>query len=555
MSTAVLPTSRPAGPAAEPSSGRVARTTTRLVRRWAPSAGEGVLALALTVVLTALAARIHGNPLHKAAQVSALSRMQLLVSGTAVVVVGVLGRYAVRGSGRRWDLLLRLGAAAVVGVTGGFLGGAEAWALHGTPWPINGETGDNGRMIRWAQQVQAHGTFDNIYPPGMPHIGAFVAEHFTHGNVPEAFKPIYIFCLAFTPVLVFLFWRMLVAPLPAAAIAVLGALTSPMATKPYSPLVAMLLVPVVAKLAQWLRSSPGVTPARAALRGLWLGLLCGGLFLVYSGWHVFTFPAIAALLLALFPWRSGWAGRLRGLALAASFGAGFLALAAGYLWQMLGATGTRDLLCNSYTLADPASTTVSLTLVADPWPVLLLGAGLAVWLGLRRSTVLAVLFCTAGVWLMRFYLASRMAADQNVRLFPHTAIELRYLFIVLLVLGLALGAGTLARALAVSGTAFARQGAVAVLLALFVVAGVGGSAAAQGILPTAPSLRQSGTATWDAHQLRDQDTGHCPRYAVGGTCRTMPALAPDDGTVTQTGPLPCPAFGFKDGRRLDAPPR
>ncbi|MFD0329857.1 hypothetical protein ACFQZC_20770 [Streptacidiphilus monticola] len=256
MSTAVLPTSRPAGPAAEPSSGRVARTTTRLVRRWAPSAGEGVLALALTVVLTALAARIHGNPLHKAAQVSALSRMQLLVSGTAVVVVGVLGRYAVRGSGRRWDLLLRLGAAAVVGVTGGFLGGAEAWALHGTPWPINGETGDNGRMIRWAQQVQAHGTFDNIYPPGMPHIGAFVAEHFTHGNVPEAFKPIYIFCLAFTPVLVFLFWRMLVAPLPAAAIAVLGALTSPMATKPYSPLVAMLLVPVVAKLAQWLRSSP-----------------------------------------------------------------------------------------------------------------------------------------------------------------------------------------------------------------------------------------------------------------------------------------------------------
>lgn len=544
---------------------RPLRWAARLARRWWAAAAECVLAVGAALVFTVWATTIRDDPVERVGQVSGLAALQLRLALCALPVLAVVAWASVRASRTTRERVVRLAAAASAGLIGGFMGGGQVFTLRGTPWGLAGQLGDNGRLIEWTQEVLRTGSFDNIYPPGIPHVAAFVARHFEGGNAAMAFKPLFITLVALTPPLVFLAWRTVLRPLPALAVAVFGAIGQFMPYKPYSLLALMVLVALLAKLAQWLRGSPGFSVPGALLRGAWLGLATGLVFLVYSGWHVWSAPGAAALVAFFFPWRRrGRSGRLRGLALLGGLPLGFLPVAGPYLWRMLGATSIKDTWCSYITQTDPAylgvvAFTKGQLQTAGTWPpageigglgvftlVGLAGLGVAIALGLRTPVVAAVLACFAGAWVLRFWFAHDMASSGDVRLFPHTTAELQFALVVLTVLACVLVAervGVLGRALeglragsshpaAPGGVRF---GALGALTALVLVGGIASSALTDRFLAAPPSLGTAGYLAWEAHQLRTPD-GSCPAYADQGVCRTPAVLTP---TPDSSSPLDC----------------
>ena len=546
-----------------------------LVRRWAPVAGEWAAGLVPALLFTYWARSIHDNPIARSGQISGLADLQFRLTLLGLPVLVLAGWAAVRGSARTRELAVRLASPAVAGLVSGFLAGGQVFMLRGTPYPINGISGDTGNLVYWSNQVIHTGTFDNIYPPGIPHIAAWLAEAFYNNQTDLVFKPMLIVLTALSCPLVYLAWRMVLRPLPALGIAVLCGVALYLPYKQYSPLILLLLVPVIAKLAQWLRGSPAFSVRGAVLRGLWLGVMLSVLFLLYSGWHVWTFPGVVALVLCFFPWRrAGGAGRLRGLLLLVGTSVSFLAISGGYTLKMLSATSTKDLWCSQITLTQPAYIG-ELPFNGIQWNqpglfpnfagtftgldfytvAMIAGLGLAVALGLRRPAVAGLVACFGGSWLLRFYFAERMVRDQNVRLFPHTTFVIQYTLTALAIIACVLVAerlGALTRAISLlsqdraarvpglpalprlDAVRFASVGAMAALL---LAGGLAGSALTDQYLPTPPSEHTAGSLAWSAHQLRKPD-GQCPEFANKGVCTSLPAQPPAPTTVT-TGPLVC----------------
>ncbi|GAB3436892.1 hypothetical protein GCM10027517_07660 [Phycicoccus ginsengisoli] len=541
----------------------------RLATRWWPAASELALALGAALLFTWWARTIHDNPINRVGQVSGLAALQYRLAVCALPLAGVVAWASLRYDREARALTVRLAAAAAAGLFGGFLGGGQVFTLRGTPWALAGELGDNGRLIEWTQEVLRTGTFDSnsLYPPGIPHAAAFIARHFEHGNAAMAFKPLFIPLMALTPGLVYVTWRMVLRPLPALAVAVFSALSAFLPYKPYDLLAMLVLVPVIAKLAQWLKASPGFTLPGAALRGVWLGVMAGAIFSFYSGWHVWSAPGTVVMLLLIFPWRrAGGAGRLCGGALLLGCVVGFAPVGVPYLVQVLGSTGVKDTWCSQITQTDPAwigqrSITMAQWQFPGSWPppgeiaglglfalALVAGLGVAVALGLRTPAVATALACFASCWLLRFYLAHNMEKTGTVQLFPHTTFEIQYTLIVLTVLACALAserlrdwAQVLARSARQNGItlprgAGVRFGELGALLALLLVGGMGGSFLTDRFLPASPALHTAGYVAWEAHNLRTPD-GTCPTYADMGTCATPPVLKPSVSHVT--GPLVC----------------
>ncbi|QMU75290.1 hypothetical protein GXW83_05460 [Streptacidiphilus sp. PB12-B1b] len=544
----------------------------RLARRWGPAAGEWAVGLAVALLFTWWARTVDDNPVVRSGQIAGLAALQFRLAVLGIPLLALVGWAVVRGGARLREWGVRLGAAGVAGLVSGFLAGGQVFMLRGTPWPINGLGGDTGSLDYWAQSVVRTGTFHNVYSPGIPHLVAWLAEQFYHGNAGLVFKPLLIVLTALTCPLVYLAWRMVLRPLPALGVAVLCGVSQYMPYKQYSPLILLLLVPVIAKLAQWLRGSPAFTAWGAVLRGAWLGVMLGVLFITYSGWHVWSFPGAVVLVLALFPWRRA-GGRVRGLLLLGGTAVAFLAIGGDYTLKMLGASNTKDLWCSQITLTQPAylgelpfsavnwnqpgvfPNVVGTFAGLDFWTVAMIaGLGLAVALGLRRPAVLGLVACFGGSWLLRFGFAERMVSDQNIRLFPHTTFEIQYTLTALAVVGCVLVAerlGDLTRAVAAlaSERAAATPGlpalprlpavrftAVGALLALLLAGGMAASAITDQYLPAPPSEHTGGSLAWAAHQLRKPD-GACPRYAHNGTCTAPPT--PPEPPMPTTGTIIC----------------
>jgi galactan 5-O-arabinofuranosyltransferase len=434
------------------------------------------------------------------------------------------------------------------------LAGGVVFALHGTSWPLLGQGGDNIRLIAWTDDVLRTGRFHNVYPPGVPRLAAWIARYAEHDDANAALKPLFLTASALVAPAGYLAWRTVLPPLTALAVALAGAYALNAPEKPYPLLVLVMVVPLLAKAVQWLRLSPGFGRAGAFARGAGLGLPFGLLFLLYAGQHVWSFPAFAVLLPAALPWRAGRAGLLRAALLLAGLAAGFLAVGGAYLRQLQGAAGTHDTYCSAWTLADPAAVGV-FPLTAGPWPLLLAGAGTAIALGLRTPAVSAALACFGGAWLLRFYLAHRMARDADVHLFTHTEAEVQYTLVVLTVLGASLAVRELVRHWGGgpgSGSpggggpagAVAARGAVGLLFGALLFCGVAGSAATDAVLAVHPVPGRAvlGNAAWIAQHLRNPG-GSCSRYAVGGRCVTAPRR-PVPPPFDTTGRLRCPDFGF-----------
>ena len=550
----------------------------RLARRWGPAAGEWAAGLVPAVLFTLWARTITDNPVARDGQIAGLASLQFRLAVLGIPLLAAVALISLRATAPVRQSAVRYAAPAVAGLVSGFLAGGLVFMLRGTPWPINGFSGDTGRLIYWTGSVIRTGSFQDIYPPGIPHFAAWVAENFYGGDARLVFKPLLIALIAVTCPLVYLAWRMLLKPLPALGVAVLGTVSQYMPYKQYSPLILLLLIPVIGKLAQWLRGSPSFSLKGALLRGLWLGVMNGVLFMTYSGWHVFSFPGTVALVLCFFPWRkAGREGRIKGLLLLGGTGAAFLAISGSYALKMLRASGTKDLWCSQITLTQPAyigEGPFSLTSWNKPgeYPdfsstfagmnlftiAMVVGLGLAVALGLRRPAVATLVACFGGAWLMRFYFASRMVKDQNIRLFPHTTFEIQYTLTALAVLGCVLAVerlGLLAKAVtlltrereaalpglpslsSLPGLQPVRLAAVGALAALLLAGGLAGSATNDEYMPAPPSEHTGGSLAWAAHQIRKPD-GQCPRYANKGVCTTPPAN-PVLVKVITTGPLVC----------------
>ncbi|MFF7181119.1 hypothetical protein [Streptomyces sp. NPDC008121] len=529
-------------------------------RRWAPAFGEIAVGVAAALGFTYLGLGVDNSPVTRVGQVSGLSNLQLWFALLVLAVLAAVGWATVRAGERVRKLSVRLGAAAVAGLSTGFLGAAQVFALRGTPWPLNGPYGDNNRILGWAEEVLHTGAMDAFYPPGVPYsIGYLAKAGLFDGEPALAFKWVFIALVALTGPAAYLFWRMSVTPLPALALGLLPALQQTLPHKPYSPLVLVLIVPLIAKLLLWLRASPQFTTRGTVLRGGFLGLLFGLLFLVYSGWHLWSLPGVLVAVLFFYPWRTG---RLRGLAFLGSSLLGFLLVAGVYLRVLLGATSTRDQWCSGYTLTEPGyigTTPLSSRAWDEPgeYPgfgefaglhmyavVVLVGLGFAVALGLRKAVVVAPLACFASAWLIRFWLAGHMEADQQVQLFPRTIMQIQVTLTALTVLACVLAAqrlaplvkrlrsadaetetedGSEAKPTAKGASTEARRfTAVGVLLAMALAGGMIGSFFGNQYLPTHPDEKLAGTLAWQAHQFRKPD-GDCPKYANFGKCKPFPA--------------------------------
>ncbi|MFF5971383.1 hypothetical protein ACFY7C_07615 [Streptomyces sp. NPDC012769] len=483
---------------------------------------------------------VDNSPITRVGQVSGLSNLQLRFAVLTLVIVAVVGWATVRATPRVRRLTVRLGAAAVAGLGTGFLGAGQVFALRGTPWPLNGPFGDNNRILGWAEEVLHSGAMDGFYPPAVPYVIGYVAKAGFFGGEPAlAFKWVFIAFVALTGPAAYLLWRMCLKPLPALALGLLPALQQTLPHKPYSPLVLVLLLPLIAKLLLWLRASPRFSPRGTVLRGGFLGLLFGLLFLVYSGWHLWSLPGVLIAVLFFYPWHTG---RLRGLLFLGSSLLGFLLVAGVYLRVLLGATSTRDQWCSGYTLTEPAyigTTPLSGLAWDEPgeYPgfgefsglhmyavIVLIGLGFAVALGLRKAVVVAPLACFGSAWLIRFFLAGRMEADQQVQLFPRTMIQIQVTLTALTVLACVLAAQRLVpllRRLRAGDGEERRFTAVGVLLAMALAGGMIGSFFSNQYLPTHPDEKLAGTLAWRSHQFL-KPNGDCPKYADRGRCKPFP---------------------------------
>ncbi|MER7517912.1 hypothetical protein [Streptomyces sp. NPDC126499] len=512
----------------------------RTARRWGPAGGEIIVAVAAALGFTVWGLSVGNSPITRVGQVSGLSNLQLRFAVLTLVVLAVVGWATVRATPRVRRLTTRLAAAAIAGLSTGFLGAGQVFALRGTPWPLNGPFGDNNRILGWAEEVLHTGAMDGFYPPAVPYVIGYVAKVGLFDGEPAlAFKWVFIAFVALTGPAAYLLWRMCLKPLPALAVGLLPALQQTLPHKPYSPLVLVLLLPLIAKLLMWLRASPRFSTRGTALRGGFLGLLFGLLFLIYSGWHLWSLPGVLVAVLFFYPWHTG---RLRGLLFLGSSLLGFLLVAGVYLRVLLGATSTRDQWCSGYTLTEPAyigTTPLSGLAWDEPgeYPgfgefsglhmyavIVLIGLGFAVALGLRKAVVVAPLACFGSAWLIRFFLAGRMEADQQVQLFPRTILQIQVTLTALTVLACVLAAGRLVpllRRLRAGDTGERRFTAVGVLLAMALAGGMIGSFFSNQYLPTHPDEKLAGTLAWRAHQFAKPD-GDCPKYADRGKCKPFP---------------------------------
>ncbi|MFE1415798.1 hypothetical protein ACIGFK_40160 [Streptomyces sp. NPDC085524] len=512
-------------------------------RSFALLAAEAATAFGTALLLFVLCMRIRINPLDRIGQVSGLAGVQLRL---LVVLAAVLLGYFLLARVRP-GAAVRLGAAAVAGLSSGVTASGIVMALRGTIWPISANTGDLGNLQQWAYNVIDGGSMPPEYPPGFPHVLAWTAELFFDGHVQEASKWVMLGFLAIGGPVAYLAWRMLLSPLWALGIGVTASLPLIDPVKPYSALVLVVVIPVFAKLVQVVQEASNRGRKISALIGAGLGALLAALFLLYSGWFVWSSIGVVvlfAIVLVGLARRSGMRGLLDGLLPLASAVVVFLALAGTYMIRLLGASGaTKDSYFYFDTYSDPAYFTMWGSSLPGPLRtvgysdpaelggvglftlVLIAGLGLAFALGLRRPLVLTLAACTGSAFFLRYWYASHMARDQAVQLYPRTSQQIMYCLLALtgvavLLLSDRVREWVRAGGLKLPGRVTAvkpRAAVIGVLCALGLLFATAGSATAYTYMPKNPSDNSLGVLAWFSHNVQ-QPNGACPHYADKHVC-------------------------------------
>lgn len=524
------------------------RAVTRPASNWLAFLGEVLVAISAALVSVQLSRSIDVNPLDRLGQVSGLAALELrfMVLGLLVLVATIV---AVR-VGRPWafPLVSRLACAAVAGLSTGLIAGGLVVALRGSDWPLYADWGDAGRLAEWADSVMAGGSMPAEYPPLAVHLMVWWAE-LTNGSVSGALQLLQVVGTALFGPVAYLSWRLLLRPVWALGIGCIAAIPLIDLYKPYTNVVLVALLPIVIWFLQLLRRSETISWRRITFYGAVAGAAAGVLFLTYSGWFVWSAPGVFVAVLVVFPWRTGFR---RGLVLLVTASAVFVGVAFPHLLGILRAAGaTSDTYFYFDTYVEPAYIAMwrsDLPGNTGPWPppgelggvglftvLLVVGLGVAVALGGRRTVVLVLGCCLASALLMRFQLASQMYTTQSVQLYPRTTPEI--LHCLLLIFGFAvyfasqrLGhllrtfrmAGQVGELAQNQGTSRSRpfrlptgSSTIGALCAVLLFSLFAGSAIADRYMPRADNSLASLAYL---SQMVEQEDGTCPAYSRPDGC-------------------------------------
>jgi hypothetical protein len=405
---------------------------------------ELIVSVTCALLMVLLAQTINVSPLDRAGQVSGLAGLQWRFSFIALGLMTVAVLATTAKSRLLTPLMVRVVAAGMAGLATGLIAGAVVVALRGTSWGVGGPAGDALTLTAMANDLLRDGFITRGYPPGFIHALAWYSE-LTGSPAEHSMKVLQIVLTALFGPAAYVAWRLLLSPMWALGIGVLPALALVEPYKPYSNIMLVVLIPVVLALLRKLRRSGGLSWRHVLLSGVGFGAALGVIFLVYSGWFVWSAPGLIAAALVVFPWRTGWS---RGLALIATAVAVFVLIAHRHLFWMLNPPAAAlDRWFYFDTWVDPAY--IAMTLPLPPanvgqWPppgefggvglftiVLFLGLVIAIAVAFRRTVVLTLTFIVLGVWGFRFIVSSQMYADNAVRLYPRTSPELLYCLLLL----------------------------------------------------------------------------------------------------------------------------
>lgn len=411
---------------------------------WPLVLGEFFAAVFGAVLMPAQSPSIEVNPLERIGQVSALAGLVFRFTAVGLVLlVAVLV-----ASNVRWPAALPmvngLACATVAGLASGLIAAGVLVALRGTTWPLNGVGGDAGQLSTWAADLIAGHSMPDYYPPAYPHAVAWWAE-ITGTNTSSALRTVEIVATSLFGPVAYVSWRLLLRPTWALAIGLVAALPLIDVYKPYTNVVLVALVPITVKFLHIVRRCGTRSWPQVMLFGAVFGAVFGMLFLIYSGWFVWSAAGVVTALLVVLPWRSG---ALRALTLVGIAGAVFTAIAQWHLLGLLTASGSsKDTYFYFDTDVEPTYIAMWRTdLPGNPglWPppgelagvglfsaLLVLGLGVAIAVGRNRTVVITVGCCLANAWLMRFWFASQMYETKAVQLYPRTTPEILYCLLVL----------------------------------------------------------------------------------------------------------------------------
>ncbi|HTV18263.1 MAG TPA: hypothetical protein VMG12_06320 [Polyangiaceae bacterium] len=413
------------------------------LRRWGPGALELCVSLAAAGALAASGLAIRVDPLDRVGQVSALAGIGFRYVVAGLVGVALLSAASRIRAGAGFDLAFRLACGALAGLTTGFIAAGIVVALRGTPWCLNGNLGDTGRLAAWAAAAQ-HGERFPFYPPLPVHTLALYASAFDLEPV-FAIKHLQIIGTALVGPFAYASWRLLLNPLWALGIGVVSALSLIDPYKPYANMVLIALVPWLVLFFGRMRAAGALGPRRVVLEGALFGAGFGLLYLWYYGWFQWSAPGAVAAALVLFPWRSAGA-RVQAAGFVGSTTLVFAAIAGRLVWRAL-SEGFNDDYFYFDTRIDPSYFAMWLWDLPGPvgtWPppgevggvglfTLLLAAGMGVAIARgRRHVLVTTLGCIiGGAWLLRLGYAQHMWETKLVQLYPRTSIELFYCALVL----------------------------------------------------------------------------------------------------------------------------
>ncbi|MEU4443711.1 hypothetical protein AB0K14_20230 [Actinosynnema sp. NPDC050801] len=497
--------------------------TTAQPRRGLLFAAEALVSVAAAALMVFLARGIDVNPLDRIGQISGLAALQLRFA----LIAAVLLLLTILTARARWithtPLARRIAAAAAAGLFSGLVAGAVLVALRGTTWGLNADGGDSGALTRWAHTLIDTGTMQADYPPGWVHAIAWYSQ-LTDTAPEHSLKALQILGTALFGPVAYLSWRLLLSPLWALGLGVVPGMVLIDPYKPYTNLMLVAMIPVLLALLRRLRRA-GDTPWRGiALHGIGIGAALGLIFLVYSGWFVWSAPGVLLSTLVLFPWRTG---RLKGLALIAITAAVFVAVSFRHLFGLLTASGSvKDRYFYWDTWTEPTYIAMwrsDLPGNTGPWPppgelggvglftiLTLVGLAAAIAVARHRTAVIVLTSVFAGAWLLRFYFGAQMYAADAVQLWPRSTAELLYCLLLLTGFAAYYGVRRFDGVARVRTALTSPSTGIGVLAALLLLIASAGSSTGDRYMPrTDNSLGYLATAS----HLIEQPDGGCSAYA------------------------------------------
>jgi galactan 5-O-arabinofuranosyltransferase len=478
--------------------------------------------VAAAALMVFLARGVDVNPLDRIGQISGLAALQLryaLIAAVLLVLTVVTARV-------RWvayaPLARRIAAAVAAGLFSGLVAGAVVIALRGTSWGLNSGYGDAGALTHWAHTLIDTGTMQADYPPGWIHAMAWYSQ--LTDTAPEyTLKVLQITVTALFGPLAYLSWRLLLSPVWALALGVVPAMVLIDPYKPYTNLMLVVMIPVLLALLRRLRRA-GDTPWRGiVLSGIGSGLALGLVFLMYSGWFVWSAPGVLLAALVLFPWRTG---PIKGLALIAIAGVVFAAVSFRHLVGLLLASGSvKDRYFYWDTWVEPTYIAMwrsDLPGTTGPWPppgelagvglftiLALVGLAAAIAVARHRTAVIVLTSVFAGAWLLRFYFGSQMYAADAVQLWPRSTAELLYCLLLLTGFACYYGVRRFDAVDRVRAALSSPSTGIGVLAALFLLIASAGSSTGDRYMPRADN--SPGLLAINAQMVKQLD-GTCSAY-------------------------------------------